>query len=185
MAQISRVVTLMAVITLAIVAMFVGNSLANADAAGCYGASCNGLDPMGRCDSDAITVGAMHVSGGMLELRYSPSCAANWGRHTAYRREVGGLKDHIRITAWNPGKNSYETAHRSEWSLESILFPQSSWSQMTDGTKKACTGIEIVSVSSQGLALEKKPTAWKAEDYSTKWDSAQKSSSEWIWGPCY
>jgi hypothetical protein len=76
---------------------------------GCYGASCNGKNPMGLCESDAFTAAAMGVAGGMLELRYSPSCKANWGRYTQYNRELNTL--YPRMTAWNPGGTSYRMAH--------------------------------------------------------------------------
>ncbi len=59
---------------------------AHATTNGCYGASCNGRDPSGLCD-DGVTVAAMHVNMGMLELRYSPSCKSNWGRYTPYGKD--------------------------------------------------------------------------------------------------
>lgn len=46
---------------------------ASATTGGCSGAGCNGQDPSGKCD-DGVTVAAMAVKDGMLELRYSSSC---------------------------------------------------------------------------------------------------------------
>src|SRR5688572_13453469 len=82
---------------------------APATAAACYGASCNGLDPEGLCGHDARTVGAMDVGNGdgMLELRWSPGCVANWARFTPNRiREytymLSGVGIYARVTVWNP-----------------------------------------------------------------------------------
>jgi hypothetical protein len=135
-----------------------------ANAAACYGASCNGLDPTGRCDSDAKTVGAMNVTDGMLELRWSPSCAANWGRYTPYQRTITAyalmnppIGIWVRITVWNPRTQSYSTAHNADLNAYA-----SSWSQMTDGTLLACTGIEVLHIFGYG----------------------DHESQGWAWGPC-
>ncbi|MFJ9775500.1 DUF2690 domain-containing protein [Kitasatospora sp. NPDC101157] len=49
-------------------------------ATSCYASSCTGLDPAATtCAGDAITVS----QNGPLELRYSPSCRAIWGRDVA------------------------------------------------------------------------------------------------------
>ncbi|MGW2373192.1 MULTISPECIES: DUF2690 domain-containing protein [Kitasatospora] len=46
-------------------------------ATNCYASGCNGLDPAATtCADDAVTVS----TSGSLELRYSPSCRAAWGR---------------------------------------------------------------------------------------------------------
>lgn len=138
-----------------------------ANAAACYGASCNGLDPEGRCSHDAKTVASMAVTDGMLELRWSPSCVANWGRYTPYWRTVvdyraanppHGIGIWARVTAWNPGKSSYSSAHDSD-----INPFASSWSQMTDGTVTACTGVEVIHTYGNG----------------------DNQSQGWTWGPCY
>src|SRR5476649_1249641 len=83
------------------IALFVAPaSPAHAATHGCYGASCTGLDPTGRCDSDAYTVASIAINAdngvylGQLDLRYSPSCAANWGRFTT----ASGARY---ITLWN------------------------------------------------------------------------------------
>lgn len=136
-------------------------------AAACSGASCNNIDPEGRCSHDAKTVAAMHASDGMLELRWSPSCQANWGRFSIYERtERGylsaGIVVHVRLTVWNPGAPSYGMAHRA------LKIGTSSWTYMTDGTKTACTGVELVHVY---------------QNHSGGIDDYQ--SQGWIWGPCY
>jgi len=53
-----------------------------ANAAGCYGSSCEGKDPAAYCQSDAITPsnGAIWLGSAYVELRYSPSCRAAWAR---------------------------------------------------------------------------------------------------------
>jgi hypothetical protein len=131
-----------------------------ASSAACYGASCNGLDPTGRCN-DGVTVAAMAVPDGMLELRWSKSCAANWGRYTPYTRDVTGYawqqkSIYARVTAWNPGGTSYGLAHSP------LDLYGSAWSQMVDGTKTVCTGVEVSIVA----------------------DHADTDSLGWTWGPC-
>ena len=59
-----------------------------ASAAVCDGVSCNGQDPnVAGCAADAITPpgGTVQDQGVKLELRYSPSCHANWARITPAR----------------------------------------------------------------------------------------------------
>lgn len=54
-------------------------------AAGCDGAGCNGKDPIAMgCASDAYTPSGAYINTpeGHTELRYSPSCHANWARIT-------------------------------------------------------------------------------------------------------
>ncbi|MEU3561882.1 DUF2690 domain-containing protein [Kitasatospora sp. NPDC006786] len=49
--------------------------------AGCYGSSCNRQDPVDMgCSTDAYTVESVASTLGTIELRYSPSCRANWAR---------------------------------------------------------------------------------------------------------
>ncbi|MEV6979019.1 DUF2690 domain-containing protein [Kitasatospora sp. NPDC093806] len=49
--------------------------------AGCSGLSCFGLDPVNAgCGADAYTVESVGSAKGTIELRYSPSCKANWAR---------------------------------------------------------------------------------------------------------
>ncbi|MFI6449092.1 DUF2690 domain-containing protein [Kitasatospora sp. NPDC050543] len=49
--------------------------------AGCYGSSCTDKDPMDMgCNTDAYTVESGRSAKGTIELRYSPSCKANWAR---------------------------------------------------------------------------------------------------------
>ncbi len=134
-----------------------------ANSNGCYGAGCNGKDPSGLC-ADGITVASQAVTDGLLELRYSPSCSANWGRYTPWRRDaisyfMQGKGIFARVTAWNPDSHSYGTAHHdTTWNNFG-----SSWSQMVDGTKAACVGVEVVITGDNG-------------DY---------ESQGWNWGPCY
>lgn len=157
-------------ILVAIVASLLAVVVASpASAAACYGSTCNGKNPDGLCSGDAITVRSMDVRGeGMLQLRYSPSCKANWGKFWFYWRTEAGylLSDvhmHARVTVWNPGKTSYGTAHYATG------LGGSYWSYMTNGILTACTGVEIVHVveSSSG---------------STAIDEIEKF---WTWGPCY
>jgi hypothetical protein len=61
-----------------------------ASAAVCDGVSCNGLDPnQAGCAADAITpVPPVTDQGLTLELRYSPTCHANWARITPARFQL-------------------------------------------------------------------------------------------------
>jgi len=140
---------------------------APAAAAACYGASCNGLSPERRCAGQ--TVGAMHVGDGMLELRWSRDCVANWGRFTPYARTeatyaAAGIAIWARVTVWNPGMPSYDTAYHALW------MGESTYSFMTDGRPRACTGVEIFHVYNAG-----NPSGAPGD----------MQSQGWWWGPCY
>lgn len=130
-------------IALLLLSLIVTPTPAKASSTACYAAGCNGLDPKGRCDSDAITVASKAVTEGQLDLRYSKTCAANWGRytpntfHAQYLFFVVQKGIDARVTAWNPDESSYGRAHQS------FAIAGSSWSQMVDGTKKACVGVGI------------------------------------------
>lgn len=50
----------------------------------CYLHSCNGQDPLRmHCHRDARTLEEVSVSGARIQIRYSPSCRAAWGRSIA------------------------------------------------------------------------------------------------------
>lgn len=139
-----------------------------AAAASCSGASCAGKDPeKAGCLDGARTIGAMDVQGrGMLELRYSPVCKANWGRFSSYWRAdaFGAISEgtsYARVTAWNPGGPSQGLA---SWRQG---LGASWWSRMVDGNKKACTGVELFASS---------PTPGGT--------SRTNDSLGWTWGPC-
>lgn len=156
---------------LACFAVFATPVTASAATSGCYGASCNGLDPAGRCDGDAISVASKSVSYGLLELRYSPSCKSNWTRYVPYTRSVAGMNlmtivSYARVTVWNPGQKSYTVA-------QSHLYTSSSWSQMTDGTVTACAGVEEYTSGQwvSGSGNTQAPNDWE--------------DKVWNWGPCY
>jgi len=166
---------------LACLAIVITPANASAATGGCYGASCNGLDPTGRCDGDAVTVASKDIGSGVIELRYSKSCAANWGRYLSYRNFFQTVHTRPRVTSWNPGGHSYRQAH-----LGTELFSESSnWSQMVDGTKEACTGVGIESSGDTWTGGATKPrtdTSPEAvdDDPPTGW-----ADEVWHWGPCY
>jgi hypothetical protein len=137
-------------------------------------ASCAGLDPTNRCDGDAYTVASYGIStdegyAGNLDLRYSPSCKANWGRFTAafgptqwLRQALGApIPIYGRVTAWNPGGPSQPTVNANI----SLIPGFSSWSRMVNGTGLACTGVEVFfgAIST---------------------NSGDIYSKGWFWGPC-
>jgi hypothetical protein len=159
-------VAILTLIGTTVIGVTVAAAPASARTAGCYGAGCNGKNPSGLCD-DGITVASKAVTDGILELRYSRSCKSNWGRYTPYWRTVVGYSSanppngtgiYARVTAWNPGKQSYGSAHSAD-----INPFASSWSQMTDGGPTACTGVEVVHMYGNG----------------------DNQSQGWTWGPCY
>ena len=61
----------------------------------CSGSTCNGKNPQGtNCQNDAYRVyGVAYPVGsfGQVELWYSPSCNANWGRATGYYGQPAGV----------------------------------------------------------------------------------------------
>lgn len=171
--RIKGMVRRLAVSVAAIVAMtggVVAVTSAPAAAAACYGAGCTGQNPEGRCNGDAKTVGAMDVNReGIIELRWSPSCVANWGRFTPYSRtEAGyaaaGIAFYARVTVWNAGAPSQGTAYHG------LNLGESTYSHMTDGRPRACTGVEIFHIYNAG-----NPSGAPGD----------MQSQGWFWGPCY
>jgi hypothetical protein len=88
-----------------------------ASAAVCDGVSCNGQDPnQAGCAGDAINAAPPVVDQGVtLELRYSPSCHANWARITPAKfnwhffvLNDNGNKQEERVPGW-PHYDSYHT----------------------------------------------------------------------------
>lgn len=141
---------------------------------GCYGSECAGLDPAGMCDGDAITVASQaittyHGYAGQLELRYSPSCAANWGRFAPARGATEAARVLLgapvpafgRVTVWNPNGHSQGWAQRASWPWES------DWTNMVDGTIKACTGVEVFYSTGRGSG------------------GSGSEATGWNWGPCF
>lgn len=149
--------------------IFVVASPANANTYGCFSWGCNGLNPSGLCD-DGITVASKSLKDGLIELRYSRSCKSNWGRFTPWRKTAWAyassrpsIQIFARVTAWNPGRTSFQTAH----AYAGVDNFGSSWSQMTDGKPTACTGVELYT-------------------YSEGWHGNSESSMVRVeWGPCY
>jgi len=140
-------------------AIFAVGAPAQAEEPSCYGTSCNGINPEGTsCAEDAYSVLAMDVQGdGMLELRYSPSCKANWGRFSLYTRaDFFGMVSNTGIThadlyVWNLDQPLYGVAERSSW-----------WTTMVDGTIIACTGVELIAQdpSPGGYYTTPDPQGW-------------------------
>jgi hypothetical protein len=142
---------------------------------GCFGAGCTGLDPTNRCDGDAYTVHSIAINSGMylgqLDLRYSPSCKANWGRFTSASgpryvllAETGqSYPFGGRVTVWNPGGPSQQTVQKYYTCLGAPYTSCSFWSRMVDGRGTACTGVEPWTRTMNGNGPE---------------------SRGWFWGPC-
>ncbi|MFF2548083.1 DUF2690 domain-containing protein [Kitasatospora sp. NPDC058063] len=89
--------------------------------AGCYGSSCTHKDPMDMgCSPDAYTVESVASTLGTIELRYSPSCKANWAR-------VYGASDARHFWVQNShGEAAY-------W----MTFGATGYSDMVDGAVEA------------------------------------------------
>ena len=96
-----------------------------AHAATCWGSGCYGLDPNAAgCGGDAYTAASAQTSQGLVELRYSPSCNANWAR----------------ISSSSPG-TWFEVADcQSPYQAQSYNVPSgyaSGWTNMVDGSPTA------------------------------------------------
>ncbi len=174
----SRLLRLVSALIVALgLAMFAVPAVpASAATGGCYGASCTGLDPTGRCDGDAYTVYSIAINDaalylGQLDLRYSPSCKANWGRFsTASGSRYIALWNYNqptpyggRVTAWNPGGVSQQPVQRYPTCEAAPFSTCSFWSKMVDGRGTACTGVEPYTRTLNGNGPE---------------------SRGWYWGPC-
>jgi hypothetical protein len=94
--------------------------------AGCYGASCQGLDPADQGCGGAYTVGSVSTPQVYVELRYSPVCNANWAR----------------ISSSSPGTWFYTqdciTGYNTQFSIPSGYA--SGWSDMVNGPDLARAG---------------------------------------------
>jgi hypothetical protein len=67
--------------------------VAPAYAATCYGSACTGKSPSTTgCANDAVTTRSTSVDGIAVELRYSPTCRAAWGR-----LRLGANPDRVRV----------------------------------------------------------------------------------------
>lgn len=77
-----RTAAFLSAVAIASASLIAGAPTAHASAAAsCYGSSCNGVEPNGTtCASDAITAHSTTLSGRTIQLRYSPSCRAAWGK---------------------------------------------------------------------------------------------------------
>jgi Protein of unknown function (DUF2690) len=92
-------------------------------AAGCYAAGCNGQDPhaMG-CDQDAQTVASVDTSDGLVNLRWSNTCQANWAQ--VQNVSTWG------INFWVINKAGDKQSYGWGW-----FGPASGWSNMVNGHK--------------------------------------------------
>ncbi|MFI7172251.1 DUF2690 domain-containing protein [Rhodococcoides fascians] len=141
--------------------------------------TCWGQDPMAmHCDDDAQTVaqdGVVDEVGsewGLIQLRYSPSCNAYWGRYTApagTRQILGASMMQAsagRVTAWVPGMESIPTAGSNPGP------GGSSWSGMVaDIGRGVCTGVEVVLSDANG-------------DPGHMPGAPSRETLPWYWGPC-
>jgi hypothetical protein len=102
-----------------------------APAATCVGSQCNGREPNGTtCAGDAVTVRQVSSAGRSIQLRYSPSCRAAWGRiagasvgdwisvknssGTYYERRVSSGSDQHTVMVNDAGITAYACGFRNE-----------------------------------------------------------------------
>lgn len=139
----------------------------------CYGESCVGLNPaLTSCANDAKTIGAMDVMGsGMLELRWSRSCNASWGRFSTYwlyditnASAKTGIS-YARVTAWNPGQPSQEVIESRTGTFTGSTY----WTGMVSGDTWSCTGVELLAQDAPATGSN-----WYTDT----------TSLGWVWGPC-
>ncbi|MFE6056064.1 DUF2690 domain-containing protein [Kitasatospora sp. NPDC056446] len=77
---------------------------------GCYGSSCDDKDPVDTgCSADAFTVDSASSALGTVELRYSPSCRANWARiyDTSYGQAFWVQSEHNYVQWHAKGATGY------------------------------------------------------------------------------
>jgi hypothetical protein len=86
--------------TVALVAGSVLLGVAPAHAVSCSGDACSGVDPQSSgCASGAYTATSTSFSGGLLEVRYSPTCKTNWSRLTLYSPGFATCSPHGQLLA--------------------------------------------------------------------------------------
>ncbi|MER7900720.1 DUF2690 domain-containing protein [Streptomyces sp. NPDC096046] len=76
----SRTLLTRSAVTMLFVSAATIGTTSPASAATCSGSACDGKNPSTYCQSDARTVQSVKLGQALLELRYSPSCRAAWGR---------------------------------------------------------------------------------------------------------
>ncbi|MCD4850785.1 DUF2690 domain-containing protein [Paenarthrobacter nitroguajacolicus] len=156
--KITPVITMVVMLLAMLVSLLVpiGQAEASPAKADCYAASCTGLDPSKtKCADDAYTGASKELEGGILELRYSPSCKSNWARYTQYGQESIGtwareLFGKMARTAskawiWIPGQAPVGSINNSVTGTYGSFGPgDTTWTAMIDGTTKVCTSVAIV-----------------------------------------
>jgi hypothetical protein len=156
----ARTLTLLGVLMLTAASTLGPTAVAHASASAggpdCYAASCSGLDPSTtNCVHDAYTGASQEIEGGVLELRYSPSCKANWARYTQYGEETIGtwLREAIgkmgrtgtKAWIWIPGQAPVDSINDTVEGQFGTFGPgDTTWTAMVDGTTEVCTSISIV-----------------------------------------
>lgn len=152
--------TVVGVLTLVVAAALgpIAPSQAAAEVGGpdCYAASCKGLDPSTtNCTHDAYTGASQELEGGILELRYSPSCRSNWARFTQYGEEtlVHRIREAVmdmgrtatKAWVWVPGQAPIDSINNTlEGRFDSFGPGDTTWTAMVDGTTTVCTSISVV-----------------------------------------
>ena len=105
-------------------------------AAHCYGGSCRGHDPGPTpCANDAVTIKAWDYTAESsasfrIEVRYSRSCNAAWGRLVVY----SGYNVGFALSAWNPNTPSVGAVGHSG---------NTTWTAMIDGSPLDCAGSQF------------------------------------------
>lgn len=124
--MIKKVAAVIGSITLALAGALMAAPAAHA-AGGCYGASCNGLDPAAEgCSGDAYTAASVSTPQGFVELRYSRSCNANWARIS--NSSAG---------TWFYAQDCNNGYNQQYWVPSGYT---SGWTNMVDGTPAARAG---------------------------------------------
>ena len=109
-----------------------GAGVQSASAAPCYGSTCTGQSPT-LCSSDATSLivrdfTAENSAHFRVEVRYSRTCNAAWGRLTVW----SGTNVGFALSAWNPGSAS-----------QGLDGPGATWTRMIDGTPQDCAGTQF------------------------------------------
>ncbi len=101
----------------------------------CSGDGCDGLNPATTgCSADAYTVRTAVFSNSYVELRYSPTCGANWGRVTS---KVGLAFLVIRTQRLSDGL-TYTFSGTYDYAWSAMVFAPNT-------PARACGGVNVIS----------------------------------------
>lgn len=161
---ISRIVVLTMLLMVSAAGTIVSTQLtaSAAPTSSCYGSSCTDLDPSKTtCQNDAVTIWSTYAKPpgeatpgngyGVLDMRYSSSCHANWVRFTAWGG-IGGILDNLfALTAgvdarpwiWRDGVANYPRGTAGRSPITALTAGTSTWTAMITADGRTCMSADI------------------------------------------